>query len=63
MSSTKQLDLSKIRTDGGTQPRTRLYEDVVSEYREAVEDGAEFPPVTVFHDGADYWLADGYGYR
>ena len=60
MSNTEQLDLNKIRTDGGTQPRTRLYEDVVSEYREAVEDDAEFPPVTVFHDGSAYWLADGF---
>ena len=23
-------------------------------------DGAVFPPVIVFHDGADYWLADGF---
>ncbi len=60
MSTTEQLDLSKIRTDGGTQPRTRLYEETVSEYREAIEDGAKFPPVTVFHDGSDYWLADGF---
>jgi hypothetical protein len=22
--------------------------------------GAEFPPVTVFYDGADYWLANGF---
>jgi len=56
----KELDIKSIRTDGGTQPRVRLYEDTVAEYREAMEAGAKFPPVTVFHDGSNYWLADGF---
>lgn len=54
------LRLEKIRTDGGTQPRINLYEETVQEYKDAVIDGANFPPVVVFHDGSDHWLADGF---
>lgn len=61
MSSVVQnLKLEQIRTDGGTQPRTALNEATVAEYGEAITEGAKLPPVTVFHDGADYWLADGF---
>lgn len=30
------------------------------EYSEAMQEGASFPPVVVFHDGETYWLADGF---
>jgi hypothetical protein len=33
---------------------------VVAEYAAAMADGAESPPAVVFHDGASYWLADGF---
>lgn len=55
-----QLAISQIRTDGGTQPRLQLDFAIVSEYAESMADGATFPPITVFHDGANYWLADGF---
>lgn len=54
------LALSKIRTDGGTQPREVLDCDAVNDYMDAMEAGAKFPPVDVFHDGAIYWLAHGF---
>lgn len=54
------LDLKLIRTDGGTQSRVKLNEDVVAEYAEAYKAGATFPAVTVFFDGTDRWLADGF---
>lgn len=54
------IELTKIRTDGDTQSRVQLNQDVVSEYAERINEGDEFPPITVFHDGADYWLADGF---
>ena len=54
------LDLNLIRIDGGTQARVALNQDTVSEYAEAYRQGAEFPPVIVFFDGADRWLADGF---
>jgi len=54
------LDLDAIRIDGGTQSRVELNEDVVAEYAEAMIDGATFPPVVVFFDGSNHWLADGF---
>jgi hypothetical protein len=49
-----------IRTDGGTQPRCAIYQNVVDDYAAAVSEGATFPPVVVFYDGDAYWLADGF---
>ncbi|MEM7170434.1 MAG: ParB/RepB/Spo0J family partition protein [Pseudomonadota bacterium] len=58
--SSQQISIAEIRTDGGTQPRCNMSEELVKEYAEAMENGKEFPPVTLFWDGADYWLADGF---
>jgi hypothetical protein len=54
------LRLASIRLDGGTQLRAELSTDRVTEYADALQDGAEFPPVVVFFDGAAHWLADGF---
>ena len=54
------LSLDKIRIDGGTQSRAKIDQDVVVEYATAMQEGAKFPPVVVFHDGAEYFLADGF---
>jgi hypothetical protein len=54
------LSLTQIRRDGGTQTRALLDLDTVDEYAEKMECGEAFPPVTVFFDGAVYWLADGF---
>ena len=56
----KQLPIAQIRRDGGTQPRAALDDETISDYAEAMQAGAQFPPVVVFHDGAAYWLADGF---
>jgi hypothetical protein len=56
----KKLNLNVIRIDGGTQARVEIDMDVVADYAEAVKAGIEFPAVTAYHDGADYWLADGF---
>jgi hypothetical protein len=56
----ERLLIGKIRTDGGTQPRAAINDDVVGEYVADMLDGAEFPPVTVFYDGESYWLSDGF---
>jgi hypothetical protein len=55
-----KIAIEKLRMDGGTQPRAEIDGAIVSEYSEAMQEGATFPPVTVFYDGADYWLADGF---
>lgn len=60
MTTLKTLNTQAIRVDGGTQARVQINNDAVADYAEAIKDGAEFPPVVVFFDGADYFLADGY---
>jgi len=55
-----KISLKQIRIDGNTQPRQFINEDVVNEYSELLLDDKVLPPVDVFHDGANYWLADGY---
>lgn len=57
---TKKIKLSEIVTDAGTQVRAGLNEATVADYAEALADGAEFPPVIVFHDGDRYIAADGF---
>ena len=54
------LALYKIRIDGNTQARIKLNQDVVNEYAEHLKDGDKFPPMVVYHDGTDHWLADGF---
>lgn len=55
-----QIDIKKIRTDGGTQPRDAINDEVVIDYGAQMQDGILFPPVIVFFDGTDHWLADGF---
>lgn len=55
-----QIEITVIRTDGGTQPRATYHYGQVDAYAEDMEAGANFPPVIVFFDGDDYWLADGF---
>jgi len=54
------LELDLIRTDGGTQSRVELNQDTVADYAEAYRAGAQMPPVIIFFDGVDRWLADGF---
>jgi len=54
------IGLDKIRIDGGTQSRVKIDENVVAQYADEMLNGDEFPPVVLFHDGVDYWLADGF---
>jgi len=54
------LDLSKIRIDGGTQIRVEPSQETIDRYAALYIDGHEFPPITVFFDGVDYWLTDGF---
>jgi uncharacterized ParB-like nuclease family protein len=56
----KKLNIQSIIIDKGTQSRAAISEDTVSDYAEAMQAGDEFPPVVAFHDGVDYYLADGF---
>jgi transposase-like protein len=60
MSATK-LPIASIPIDGGTQPRAVMDYDAIDDYTDSMKDeGAQFPPVVVFYDGTNYWLADGF---
>ena len=54
------LPIASIRVDGGTQPRAVLDFDAIEDYAEAMSARVKFPPVAVFYDGDNYWLADGF---
>lgn len=54
------LPLDEIRMDGGTQPRSQLNQGTIDEYAADMQSGDKFPPIDVFYDGQDYWLADGF---
>lgn len=54
------LAIDLIRTDGGTQMRAEINQETYFDYRDKWLAGIEFDPIDVFHDGAEYWLADGF---
>jgi len=54
------VDISLIRRDGNTQHRLNLDEGTIAEWAEEMRAGAEFPPITLWWDGAHYWLSDGF---
>lgn len=56
----KTLPIDVIRIDGGTQSRTRIHEDMVTDYAQKMAEGSAFPPGIAFFDGKEYWLADGF---
>jgi hypothetical protein len=60
MSTIEKIFPENIRLDGGTQPRARIDQAVCDEYGKQMKAGDKFPPIDVFFDGKDYWLADGF---
>ena len=56
----KFIETRLIRLDGDTQPREQIDMGTVADYAEAIREGASFPAVVVFNDGAARWLADGF---
>lgn len=54
------LRTDQIGLDDVTQMRQGVSHETVREYAEAMEQGAEFPPVIVYFDGRRHWLADGF---
>lgn len=54
------MKLSDIKLDGDLQSRVEISDEVINDYSEALREGAKFPAITVFYDGASYHLADGW---
>jgi uncharacterized protein (DUF1015 family) len=55
----KRIPLAAIK-DGGAQMRVEMHPTTVHDYADDMLAGAVFPPVIIYFDGTDYWLADGY---
>jgi hypothetical protein len=60
---TKTLSVDLPRIDADTQSRLAINEDVVQDYADLIaESNGEwpYPPLDVFHDGSEYFVADGF---
>ena len=57
---TKELPITDLKIDGGTQIRVELNEEYVAALQEAWLGGAKIPDIVAFFDGSVYWLADGF---
>ena len=57
---TQEIALDQIDIHGGTQTRVKTNEEAIESYAEEMNGGTVFPPITLFFDGATYWLADGF---
>ena len=54
------LDVAAIRLSARVQQRVEMNMAMVGEYAESMQRDDVFPPIDVFYDGEDYWLADGF---
>jgi hypothetical protein len=59
-STMRDLAIDLIRVDGGTQIRVETDVTQADGYAEDMAAGAVFPPIVVFFDEVEYWLADGF---
>lgn len=62
MAKTETLSIDLLRLDGGTQARIKISEETVEAYAELIDASDKWPfgAVDVFHDGSDYFVADGF---
>lgn len=60
MDNLQTIPLAKLALRPETQSRAAINKDTVQDYCEAMLEGVEFPPVTAFFDGLDYYVVDGY---
>lgn len=56
----KEIALSAISVDASTQTRASINESVVTEYAARMLDGVQFPAITLFSDGNQYYIGDGF---
>lgn len=47
-------------TDPGIQSRVKINDEYVTELADILAEGNTLPPIEVFHDGSNYWIADGF---
>jgi FtsZ-binding cell division protein ZapB/uncharacterized ParB-like nuclease family protein len=54
------LNLNVLRIDGGTQSRAVINQEQIDNYAQDMAAGDKFPDVTVYFNGLEYYLADGF---
>ncbi len=54
------IQVNKVRRDGGTQPRGELNQEHIADLVEALQTGENLEPILVFYDGTNHWLVDGF---
>lgn len=54
------LSIDVLTLDNEVASRCQIYKGIVAEYANAMRQGSEFPPVTVFFNGAEFILVDGF---
>jgi hypothetical protein len=52
--------IEQITVDKDLQARAQMNNDAIGDYKDAIMDGVELPPMTVFTDGKTWWLTDGF---
>ena len=55
-----KIKLQDIVIDKDTQSRDKIDEALVGQYAEDMQEGHKFPALSVFFDGLNYYLVDGY---
>jgi len=60
--TTNALSIDLLRIDADTQARVKISVETVDEYAEVIGNDPTWSmgPIDVFHDGADYFVADGF---
>ncbi len=57
----QDISISSIRSASESQMRVAgIDPGTVAEYADSMNSGAVFPAITLFFDGGDYWLGDGF---
>jgi hypothetical protein len=54
------IKISDLILSEEVQSRVSLDESVINEYAEAMKNGDEFPPIDIYRDGDDNYVADGF---
>lgn len=54
------ININTLNISSGTQSRVKLDEEVIADYAEKMQAGVKFPPIKVYNDGINNYLADGF---
>lgn len=63
MAAIGKLELKKIIADPRCQPRAQMSFQTIEEWADLMRRDVGFPALVTFHDGKNFWLADGFTRR